>query len=107
MRCIFSVVRLLMRELRCKARETVEQETLAIRAISLIEVGLCTGCRSSAYGCAGRTTIYLGCALLSIEPAGQRSRGRQAQPAKYPRNSESLPAQLSRSFSAMSHCPMM
>src|SRR6266478_4682044 len=38
-----SAVLLLISRLFCRALETVEEETLAILAISLMEVGLCTG----------------------------------------------------------------
>src|ERR1700731_1683747 len=41
--CIFSAVSRLIRGLFCSARETVEDETFARRAMSLMEVGLCTG----------------------------------------------------------------
>src|SRR5258708_36855591 len=40
---IRSAVLLLISRLFCRALETVEEETLAILAISLMEVGLCTG----------------------------------------------------------------
>jgi len=41
--CIFSAVSRLISGLFCSARETVEDETFARRAMSLMEVGLCTG----------------------------------------------------------------
>src|ERR1700681_1059722 len=41
---ILSAVSRLIKGLLCRARETVEEETLARRAISLMDVGLCTGC---------------------------------------------------------------
>jgi len=37
-----SAVPRLIKWLFCRARETVDEETLAMRAMSLMEVGLCT-----------------------------------------------------------------